>query len=322
MVEGLPHDVHPHQVRPGVEQPDRHVARRSLPRGHAVDGLDGHDGGTGAGQEGFVGVVAVVGRQVGFHHLHLQPRGQLPEGPPGDASQHVPGARRVDLAVDDREEVVRVALGDVAVQVQHQGDGLGVRLPCFESRDDVVHLVGDLGLGLQALGRDAPGGRDHDGHAFHVMVAEVGEVHVQAEDDHGGPARGARAGGRARAPAHHLPQGIVVVRPQQVPVALQHLQDRGLHLVPGEAAVDPRVFQRPEQPVVVLPEHERLVPEGAGHVVNAVARGEPVVEDRDLGLALGHEAAVQIDDLLMHPGSSRPWPKRTASKTGFPLSRE
>ena len=191
-----------------------------------------------------------------------------------------------------------------AVEVQHQRDGLGVRLPGFEGGDDMVHLVGDLGLGLQALGRNPPGGRHHDGDALHVVAAEAGEVHVHAIDGHGGVHVGSGSLRGARATAYDLPHGIVVVRTQEIPVALDHLQRRRLHLVLRHAAVDARVLQGPEQPVVVLLELERLVPESAGHIVDAVAGVKPHVENRHLGLALGHEAAVQIDDLLMHCGSS------------------
>ena len=218
--------------------------------------------------------------------------------------EHVLGTRRVDLAADDREEVVGVALGDVAVEVQHQRDGLGVRLPGLEGGDDVVHLVGDLGLGLQALGRNPPGGRHHDGDALHVVAAEAGEVHVHAIDGHGGVRVGAGSLRGARPPAHHLPHGIVVVGTQEVLVALDDLQRRLLHLLLRQAAVDAGVLQGPEQPVVVLLELERLVPESAGDVVDPVAGVETHVENRHPGLALGHEAAVQIDDLLMHRGSS------------------
>src|SRR5689334_9916275 len=47
-------------------------------------------------------------------------------------------------------------------------------------------------------------------------------------------------------------------------------------------------------------ELEQLVAEAAGDVVDPLAAGEAAVEDRNLGLARRHEAAVDVADSLFH----------------------
>ena len=51
---------------------------------------------------------------------------------------------------------MRAGFAQVAMNVEHQRDRPWIGLFGLERRHVVIHLVGDLRLGLKALGRDAP----------------------------------------------------------------------------------------------------------------------------------------------------------------------
>jgi hypothetical protein len=51
-------------------------------------------------------------------------------------------------------------------------------------------------------------------------------------------------------------------------------------------------------------ELEQLVAEAAGDVVDAFTAGKPAIEDRDLGLARRHEAAVDVANSHFHRARS------------------
>ena len=166
-----------------------------------------------------------------------------------------------------------------------------MRLLGLELRHEVVHLVGYLGLGRQALRRrPSYGGGDHP-HAVDVLPGESGEVERQAVDGHVRPGVEPRV---YQAATHDVRNGPIVARPQQVSVRGHHVQGHALHLVLGKPRIDPRVEHGAIQPVEVRAQLERLPSERARHVVDRIAPAKSPVEHGDDCLAFRYGVAVDV----------------------------
>ena len=211
---------------------------------------------------------------------------------------------------EHEHHVGRAGLGQVAGHVEHQRVGLRVPVPGLEVRQQVIHLVGDLRPGLEALRRGPPHRRDHEPRPLPVEPGEGAEGDREAVDGHRGSPLPRRGGHPRPDTARDVePDGVLVELAEQREVPLQDLPRDALHAVGRLLDLDPGVAQRAEEPIDVPTEAERLVPVGPSDVVDALAALEPAVEDRHPGLALEHPVAVEVHDPLGHR-------RATASTTG------
>jgi hypothetical protein len=79
---------------------------------------------------------------------------------------------------------VRVRFADVAIEVEHQRDSLGIDLLRLEDRHVMIHLIVNLRLGLQTLRRDAPCRRNDELDAVDVVTREFLEGNADAVNCH------------------------------------------------------------------------------------------------------------------------------------------
>src|SRR5262249_56607792 len=119
----------------------------------AVETFDRHDARAGAGGERLVGTVDVVGCEIALDHWDPHDAVQGKERGPRNSAEHGAVGRSAELAVRYKEEIAEMGFADVTVEVEHQRRGAGIDLPGLEGRNRMVDLVGDLGLGLEALRR-------------------------------------------------------------------------------------------------------------------------------------------------------------------------
>src|SRR6185436_20259587 len=101
------------------------------------------------------------------------------------------------------------------------------------------------------------------------------------------------------AAADALADPVVVVGPQQVAVALEHLLAQRAHLLRPEAWIDAQVLERAVEAVDVLLHLEQPMAEAAGHVEAAVAIDPARIAEWNAHLAFRHELAVEPCDPLV-----------------------
>ena len=106
---------------------------------------------------------------------------------------------------------MRAGLAKVAIEVEHQRNRPGIGLLGLERRHVVIHLVGDLRFGLEALWRYASGSRNDQRRALDIKTRKLGKIDNHGIDSHGGAAAHSIASHGANAPTHYLPEGAVFV---------------------------------------------------------------------------------------------------------------
>ena len=220
--------------------------------------------------------------------------GEIDRGLTAHARQHEFFPRRENLTVAHDEDVGAHPFAEVAVDIEQHRPGFRIDALHFLIGDDEVEIVVRLGARRQRIRRRAAVRRDHDLDAVLEQLGALGERQRIAFEHHVRPVVIDVVARRfLDAAADALPDPVIVVRPKQVPVALEQLFGQRAHLVRPEARIDAQVFQRAVEPVDVLLHLEQPVPEGAGHVETAVAIDPARVTERNAHLALRHELAVE-----------------------------
>src|SRR5262245_8815978 len=264
-----------------------------------VQALDRYYAWAGAGGERLVGTIHVVGREIAFDDRDPELARDRKERRARDSAEHGPAGRGTEPATMYEKEIAQVGLRDIAIQIEHQRGGAWIDLPRLECRDRVVHLICDLGLRLEALRRRSAGRRRDQQAAFDILAGEavVGDRQAEERDSRG---HCPPLGESIYAAADDLPHGAIIVRIQEMLIALEDLDGEPRHLIGRDAGIDTRILQGAIEPSNVLVELEELVTEAARDVIDALTAGKASVEDRDLGFARRYEGAIDVAKSLFH----------------------
>src|SRR5262249_35499281 len=90
-----------------------------------------------------------------------------------------------------------------------------------------------------------------------------------------------------------LSNPIVVVRTEQVPVALEQLLRQGAHLLRSETRIDAQILERAVEPVDMFLHLEQPVVEAARHIEAAITVDPARIAKRYPHLALRNEASIE-----------------------------
>ena len=104
---------------------------------------------------------------------------------------------------------------------------------------------------------------------------------------------------RIEAARHPLRHPVILVRADQRQVPFDDLFRHLDEIVDGHSRIDAEIFQRPIEPLQMLPQPEDFMAEGAGGVEHRIAVLDAPVAKGNAGLALGYVFAVQIDNALI-----------------------
>ena len=217
--------------------------------------------------------------------------GQADHGAPRDAVEEAVRRRRVQHAVLDEEDVGARALGDAAAPVEHQRVGIAHALGAvLLQRADHVE-PGGLGLGRRGggIGPAILGDRQPDA-LQPLLHGEVGAP-VPGGD-------GQMDLGRLRRDAHHL-AAAPGDRPHVAVGELVGLDRVAAGLVDLGHAVGDGEVQRLGalvEPLAVLRQLEDLAAVGPLPLEHRAGVVQPVAQHVQLGLAPGHELAVEPDE--------------------------
>ena len=216
-----------------------------------------------------------------------------------DAGQHESGPWGKKLAVAHEEDVAPEPFRDVAVVVEEDGPGVRILGAHLAIRNQEIDVVLGLGPRTDRVRRSAPGRRYLHADAVAIERCAGSQGQRRAFDDHRGCGLLLAQEGIGDPRAHPLKQPVVLVRSDEVQVALQHLVGDRHHLVTAETRVDLEIAHGAEQPVDVLLEPERLVPDGARGVEDRFAELESTVAERDEHPALRLDLAVVVRDTFV-----------------------
>ena len=248
----------------------------------------------GRGEEHLVGIVGIVEIDIGLAQRQPLLAREIDRGLAADPGQHEFFPRRQDLVSAHDENVRAEPFGKIAVDVEQHRPGFRIDALHLLIGDDQVEIVVRLGARGERIRRHAALRRHHDLDALLEQLGALGERQRLAfEHDVRPVIVDVVARHFLDAAADALPDPVVVVRPEQVAVALEHLLGQLAHLLRAEARIDAQIFERAVEPVDMLLHLEQPVAEGAGHVEAAVAVDPARVAERDAHLALGHEFAVE-----------------------------
>ena len=236
----------------------------------------------------------MVGLEVLLHRGNPFLSGQFQHRCPADALQDVPGCGRPQGSVPVDEEVGSLVLRHVAVDVQEQGEALGIHLLDLELGQGEEDPVPVLELGVQRLGRDMPG-RGGDGMDTPLVeVSVVGEPQREGRDEQPGAVEFEASDGAAHPSTRGgLGDPDVPVGIQDGKIGLQHFQGDLLHPLRSHAGIDPGHRHGAVKPPDVLLQLEGTVPEGPGRVGHVVAETESGVGVMDPDLRVRNQPAVE-----------------------------
>src|SRR5262249_40767600 len=101
------------------------------------------------------------------------------------------------------------------------------------------------------------------------------------------------------AAADALADPEIVVGPEEMAIAVEHILADRHHLGFREARIDPGVAERAEKALDVLLQAKGLAVEAARHVEDAVAVDEAQIAKRHLDFAFRHDLAVEPGDAFI-----------------------
>ena len=204
------------------------------------------------------------------------------------------------------QEVRAPRLGDVACQVETEGDGPGIDLPALLVRQPPVHAAPALDLGVHALDRDLPDRRGDDMGALGEEVAPHGKGEGKGVDAEGGrglpAARGTARVHRQLSGGEEEHKRQLSPGRQQVGVVRHQVAADRLGLLAVDGRCQPGVSATAEEPVEVIAQPVGLVVEGAYQVGHRRSQDHGGIVDRHVSLGSRLQSTSQKDEGLgSHP---------------------
>ena len=291
------------------QQPSRHRPRRAVADGLSFAARHRHDPKGGRGEEGFVGIQEVVWLQITLVYGDAQRLGKLQHEAARHPAQDVAPLGRVQRLVVDQKHIAPGALGEVAVAVEEHCPGLGVSTVRLMIGAAVVEAAPILRLWVNVLRRHGTLGRYHRSHPALVLRCIVGQTRLQGPtaDRH----RRAWPVGEGAAVVAEHPRRDVVRNLEVETVGKLRLVDFDgpirccFQLREGEAAVNLGIAHRAIQPLQMVPEAKRLLPERAGHFEDHIAVHQGGVEDGDVRRGQRDKRTAHVNQqLTTHPPDS------------------
>ena len=184
--------------------------------------------------------------------------------------------------------------------VEEQRQGIGVSAANLVVADEKIQIVVGLRPRRDRIRRRAAVRRNQQGNPVAEVVGALGDRERRAVDDEHGVGRAVEiAAGGLETARDALEDPVILVRPEQVKIAGEHLLGVPLHFRRRHAGIDSQIAQRLVEAHDVLFELEDAVPEGASRIEAAIAVTKAAVAEGDHGPTLRHDLPIEVADPLV-----------------------